>query len=151
MYIITRLLKRNLHLRQWFPIYGSRTPWGFAEVFREFGKKCQKWCIFCLHNLYDKVIRYLVSFASAYVSQQSASVCCSLNRKITILNCSYVPCIISVGGSQDYIFYHEKGSRDEKVWETLLSEKSWWVLSLRGKSQIFQNDVSSSELLLREN
>jgi hypothetical protein len=88
---------RNYYLVQWFATYGSRTP----------RKNISNGVFSCLHNLHDKTIRNLVSFATAYVSEQSTFSLLFVTRKTTMLNVSYVPCIIFVGGSRGYkIYYH---------------------------------------------
>jgi hypothetical protein len=57
---------------------------------------------FCVHNLHDKTISNLVSFATAYISEQSTLVRFTLTPKITVLCFSYDPCVIFVGGLRDY-------------------------------------------------
>jgi hypothetical protein len=49
-------------------------------------KKKKKKAFFCLRHLHDKTISNLVSFATAYVSEQSTLVRCSSTRRTIMLN-----------------------------------------------------------------
>jgi hypothetical protein len=74
---------------------------------------------YCLQNLQEKTTSNLIYFVTAQVSEQFALFRCSLTRKFTMFNSSYVSCIILVG-VREIIYYHLRGSRDVKGWETLL-------------------------------
>jgi hypothetical protein len=109
--------RKTRNLEQWFEACYLRTPRGSQNIPGVRGKIPVMVC-FCLQNLHDKTISNLVSFATAYVSEKFTFVRCSLTRKFTTFNFSYVPCIIFVG-IREIIYYRERGSRDGKVWETL--------------------------------
>jgi hypothetical protein len=102
-------------VEQWFPTYGSRT---------QASRKISVMAYFCLYKLHEK-IRSLISFATAYNSEQSTLFRCSLTRKITSLFFSHVPVLFLYRGSCDYILSSkglvgrkklENGCVDTQVW-----------------------------------
>jgi hypothetical protein len=71
---------------------------------------------FCLYKLHEK-IRSLISFATAYNSEQSTLFRCSLTRKITSLF-FHMFLYYSCTGVRVIIYYHQRGSWDVKSWKT---------------------------------
>jgi hypothetical protein len=86
-------------------------PLGFRKIFGGIRQKIPV-TVFCLNNLHDKTTGNLVSFATAFVSEQSTLVRWLLKLQCLIL---YRFLVLFLLGVHEVMYYNQRGSQEGKV------------------------------------